>query len=286
LIHFIQDGGFEVKLATALFGISRSTFYEVVNRQPSNRAIETQALKQAIQAIYDASDGIYGAPKIHYLVGRDYGIHTGLKRIQVIMRQLGLRSITTKKYRPQVNREPVFDRFNVLDQDFKTTGPNQKWLTDMTYIYTVHDGWTYLASVMDLYSRKIIGYAYGPDMTTNLVLTALGNATLNRRQQRGIIVHSDLGSQFTAGDYEQALHQMGMIHSYSRKGTPYDNAGIESFHSILKKEEVYVATYQTFKQARIRLFQYIEGWYNRRRIHSALGYLTPDQFEKRYTQTL
>jgi transposase InsO family protein len=195
----------------------------------------------------------------------------------------GWRSIIVKKYRPATNHELVYDRFNLLNQDFTTSAPNQKWLTDMTYVYTLKDGWTYLASVMDLWSRKIIGYAYGTQMDANLVTTALGNAALNRRVKgKNIIVHTDLGSQFTGVEFETALTQMGMTHSYSRKGTPYDNAGIESFHATIKKEEIYVSTYQTAKQARIKLFQYIEGWYNRKRIHEAIQYMTPVEFEQKY----
>jgi transposase InsO family protein len=244
-------------------------------------------LMEAIQIIYDQSDGIYGAPKIQFLLGRDFGLAASEKRVQKLMVRLGIRSITIKKYRPTTNHEPVLDRFNILDQDFSTTKPDQKWLSDITYIWTEKDGWTYLASVMDLFSRKIIGYSYGKTMDTNLILTALGNAKLNRRVEgAGIILHTDLGSQFTSADYEDTLLNMGIKHSYSRKGTPYDNAGIESFHSIIKKEEVYVSKYQTFEQARIRLFQYIEGWYNRVRIHGSLNYLTPVAFEEKYKNEL
>ncbi|MCH4163767.1 MAG: IS3 family transposase [Lentilactobacillus diolivorans] len=286
MIHFIQDEGFEVKMATKLFNISRSTFYDVIHREPSNRAIESQRISEAIEMIYHQSDGIYGAPKIQFLLGRDYQLNIGLKRVQRLMKQLGLHSIVTKKYRPQTNHQPVEDRFNILQQDFFANGPNQKWVADITYIPTVKDGWTYLASVMDLFSRKIIGYAYSQKMDTDLVITALGNAALNRRPvDQGVIIHTDLGAQYTSTDFELSIHQMGMYHSYSRKGTPYDNAGIESFHSIIKKEEVYVTTYQNFEQARVRLFQYIEGWYNRKRIHSSLHYLTPVEFENKFSMS-
>nr|WP_153385580.1 IS3 family transposase [Companilactobacillus halodurans] len=281
MVNFIRDGGYEVRLSCRLFGIPKSTFYDIVNATPSNREIETEAIEMAIQDIYQASDGIYGAPKIQFLLSRDYDLHVGLKRVQRLMLKNNLRSIVVKKYRPQTNNDVVYNRFNILAQDFSTTGANQKWVTDITYIYTVRDGWTYLASVMDLWSRRIIGYSYSTTMDAHLVTTALGNAALNRRiKNQNIIVHTDLGAQYTSAEFEEALHQMGMAHSYSRKGTPYDNAGIESFHSIIKKEEVYVTTYQTAKQASIRLFQYIEGWYNRKRIHSALSYMTPKQFEE------
>ena len=141
------------------------------------------------------------------------------------------------------------------------------------------EGWTYLASVMDLCSRKIIGYAYGTSMTAELAVEAVKNACLNVRDTQGIILHSDLGSQYTSQAFERYLGSHGMIHSFSRKGNPYDNACIESFHSVLKKEEIYLHTYQDSREARRAIFEYIEGWYNRKRIHSAIGYMTPQQKE-------
>ncbi len=141
------------------------------------------------------------------------------------------------------------------------------------------EGWTYLASVMDLCSRKIIGYAYGTSMTAELAVEAVKNACLNVRDTQGIILHSDLGSQYTSQAFESYLGSHGMIHSFSRKGNPYDNACIESFHSVLKKEEIYLHTYQDSREARRAIFEYIEGWYNRKRIHSAIGYMTPQQKE-------
>jgi putative transposase len=132
---------------------------------------------------------------------------------------------------------------------------------------------------MDLCSRKIIGYAYGKSMTTGLAVQAVENACLNVRDTKGIILHSDLGSQYTSQAFEDCLSKKGSLHSYSRKGNPYDNACIESFHSVLKKEEIYLHTYQDSKEARRAIFEYIEGWYNRKRIHSSIDYLTPQQKE-------
>lgn len=264
-----------------MLGIARSTFYSLVSDTPSQRRIETQAITQAIDQLYHDANGIYGAPKIQFLLQQDYDLIVGIKRVQRIMAAHGWRSITVKKYRPASNHEVVFDRSNLLNQDFKTTSMNQKWLADMTYVYTIKEGWTYLASVMDLWSRRIIGYAYATKMDANLVIKALNNATMNRKiKGKRLIVHTDLGSQYTGFAFENKLHELGLIHSYSRKGTPYDNAGIESFHATLKKEEVYVSSYQTAKKAKMQLFQYIEGWYNRKRIHGAIGYLTPVAFEQ------
>ena len=165
------------------------------------------------------------------------------------------------------------DKENILKRDFTADTINQKWCTDITYIYVLKEGWTYLASVMDLCSRKIIGYACGTSMTADLAVEAVKNACLNVKDTRGIILHSDLGSQYTSQIFETYLSRKGIVHSFSRKGNPYDNACIESFHSVLKKEEIYLYTSQDFKEARRVIFEYIEAWYNRKRIHSSIGYI-------------
>lgn len=143
-------------------------------------------------------------------------------------------------------------------------------------IHTSRDGWTYLASVMDLYSKKILGYAYDKTMTTELALKAVENACLNIKDTKGIILHSDLGTQYTSSIFENHLKSKGIIYSFSRKGNPYDNAPIESFHSLLKKEMVNQNKYYDSDTARRAIFEYIESWYNRKRIHSSLNYLTPE----------
>lgn len=193
-------------------------------------------------------------------------------------------AITRAKYRAAPASNPINERHNILKQDFSTTGPNEKWVGDITYIKTQRDGWTYLCTFMDLFSRRVVGFAYGREMTENLVLTAFGNAVINRDWTGQLIVHTDLGSQFVGLNFEAQLDMIGAKHSYSRKATPYDNAVIESFHATFKREEHYVngAHYQSFKEARRYVFEYIESWYNRERIHSSLGMLSPVQFEKMY----
>ena len=155
----------------------------------------------------------------------------------------------------------------------------KKLVTDITYIHVKNEGWTYLASVMDLYDRKIIGWSYRRNITAELATQAVKNACLNIKNTNGIVLHSDLGSQYTSDEFENYLKSRGILHSFSRKGNPYDNACIESFHSILKKEEVYTTTYHTFEEAKLALFEYIESFYNRKRLHSALGFRTPQQLE-------
>ncbi|GEN90650.1 transposase [Tetragenococcus koreensis] len=269
-----------MRTLTDVLEVSKSTYYASKYRRPSQRSQENEQLKQEILQIYEKSKHRYGAPKITYKLTQD-GWKVGLKRVQKLMRELGIHSIIRKKYRPATNHEKVTSRENLLKQDFSTTSINQKWAADITYIHTKKEGWTYLASVMDLYSRKIIGYSYGKQMTTSIVVDAFHQAVQNQQLKDGkhLILQTDLGTQYTSYEFENLLLQYHVSHSYSRKGTPYDNSGIESFHATLKKEEVYLRHYRNFEEARLALFQYINGWYNRERIHGNINYLTPQQAE-------
>ena len=258
---------------------ARSTYYKALVHVPSNREIKYQQFSEEIKQCFLESKKRYGAIKIHRKLN-DAGVPCSIKRVQRHMQRLGLRSVVVKKYNYNANQGTVPDnKENILNRDFKAEKINQKWVTDITYIHVLKEGWTYLASVMDLYDRKIIGYAYGKHMTADLALEAVKNACLNVKNTEGIIIHSDLGSQYTSDLFESYLKKRGFIHSFSRKGNPYDNACIESFHSVMKKEEIYLNTYQDFEECRKALFEYIESWYNRQRIHSALGHKTPQQVE-------
>lgn len=216
----------------------------------------------------------YGAPKIHKTLKQN-GNKISLKRVQRYMASMGLRSIVVKKFRPHSSKSSVEEKENLLNRDFEASGINQKWCSDITYIHTIKNGWTYLASVMDLYSKKIIGYAYGTSMTAELVVKSLENACLNVKSTKDIILHSDLGTQYTSQKFQELIRKKEMLHSFSRKGNPYDNACIESFHSILKKEEVNHNKYYDFNVASRAIFEYIESWYNRKRIHGSINYMTP-----------
>lgn len=257
--------------------LQRSTYYKTINRTTSARDLDNQHLDDAILNIFYGSKKRYGAPKITEQLEVRFGIHTSLKRVQRRMVFLKIRSIVAKKYRYYSDENPVAERTNLLRQDFTATGINQKWCTDITYIHTEKDGWTYLASVMDLYSRKIIGWAYDTAMTAELALKAVKNACLNVSNPEGIILQSDLGSQYTSDVFEHYLTNRKIRHSYSRKGCPYDNACIESFHSLIKKEEIHHQTYIDSQAAYNAVFEYIESWYNRERIHSSIGYKTPEE---------
>ena len=197
------------------------------------------------------------------------------------MKTAGLASIIQKKYKPyKSSKELVLEHENLLEQDFSTTSINQKCVSDITYIHVQKEGWCYLASVMDLHSKKMIGYHFSKQMTTEIIVQALKNAYTFQRPKDKVILHTDLGSQYTSREFKHLTSELNIVQSFSRKGCPYDNACIESFHATLKKEEVYQSTYVTFEQARMALFQYIEGWYNRKRIHGSINYLTPEECEQ------
>ncbi|MCU7196404.1 IS3 family transposase [Turicibacter sanguinis] len=269
-----------IKQLCDVLNIPRSTYYQSKHQTESKWEHENQQLLERIKEIYFESKRRYGAIKVHRQLIKE-GFSVSLKRVQRLMKSSGLASIIQKKYTPyKQSKEIVLERDNILEQDFSTTSINQKWVSDITYIYVQKEGWCYLASVMDLHSKKIIGYHFSKKMTTDIIVKALKNAYVSQKPKDEIILHTDLGSQYTSQEFKDLTLDLKMIQSFSRKGCPYDNACIESFHATLKKEEVYQTTYITFEQARIALFQYIEGWYNRKRMHGSINYLTPEECEQ------
>ena len=180
------------------------------------------------------------------------------------MKVLGLKSIIVKKYNHSGSSKTASNKEypNLLEQDFFAEKPSEKWVGDITYIYTLETGWTYLAIVMDLFDLKVIGWSYGLNMTDDLVIDAFNKALINRGLKKSGIFHSDIGSQYTSNDYENLLTSLDIRHSYSKKGYPYDNASMESLGAILKKEEVNVNKYKTFEEAKFAIFEFIEAWYN------------------------
>ena len=233
---------------------------------------------------FEKSKKRYGSPKITKVLNSQ-GIKVSQKRVARGMKELGLRSIIVKKFNHSGSKK-VDDKNkeNLLAQDFKAAKPSEKWVGDITYIYTKETGWPYLAIVMNLFDLKIIGWSYGINMTAQLVIDAFKKAQKERKVENGMMFHSDLGSQYTLNEYENLLLEKNVKHSYSKKGYPYDNASMESFNAILKKEEVNVNTYETFNEARLAIFEFIEGWYNNTRIHSSLDYKTPNQKYNEYVK--
>ena len=256
----------------------KSTYYQSHYHTSSRRALENENLKQMIFQIYIESNRRYGAPKIQKILEQS-GKNISIKRVQRFMKQLNIHSIVIKKFRPAKANRKVIERENLLKQDFTATKINEKWVGDITYIYTLKDGWCYLASVMDLYSRKIIGYSFSKTIDSSVAIAALDNAYRLQQPVGSVIFHSDLGVQYTSTEFINRLKKYRMKSSNSRKGCPYDNACIESFHSILKKEQVNNVQYYDYESAKLDIFIYIESWYNRKRIHGSIGYITPQMKE-------
>lgn len=260
-------------------------YYHKQNRENSYKKANEE-LDKKIKEEYEKSKKRYGSPKITKILNQQ-GIKVSQKRVSRRMKVLGLKSIIVKKYNHNGNkRVDDTDKKNLLEQNFKAEKPSEKWVGDITYIYTKETGWTYLAIVMDLFDLKVIGWSYGINMTAELVISAFKKAKIKREIVKGMIFHSDLGSQYTSNEYEKILLENNVIHSYSKKGYPYDNASMESFNAILKKEEVNVNTYETFKEAKLAIFQFIESLYNNVRIHSTLDYKTPNQKYDEYIKNI
>ncbi len=200
------------------------------------------------------------------------------------MRLRGLRAKQEKAYKTTTRRNEAHPKApNLLIRDFEADRPNQKWLTDITYVAT-QEGWLYLAAVLDLYSRRIVGWAMGDRMTGDLTMDALSMALCQRQPEVSLIHHSDQGSQYTDGNYQRLLQDWGIQVSMNGVGAWYDNAPMESFFGTLKSEWVNLHAYHTREEARVDIFYYIEAFYNRRRLHSSLGYLSPEEYEQRYSE--
>jgi putative transposase len=261
--------------------VSPSGFYDWEQRQvhPCARALENQSLAQEIDQIHTRSRKTYGAPRIEKELRKQGRCH-GRNRVARLMKEKGLCGRQKGRYRVQTtdsnHDEPIAP--NRLAQAPKATAPNQLWVADITYIET-KEGWLYLAAILDLYSRRIVGWAMSDRIDTVLVLNALAMALLHRRPPAKLLCHSDRGVQYASGDYRQALGDAGLIASMSRRSNCYDNATMESFWATLKLELVYRHCFDTRAQARTQIFDYIETFYNRQRAHSALDYHSPVDFE-------
>ena len=264
--------------------VSASGYYDWRNGQakPSPRHLEDQRLKEQIVQLHRESRQTYGAPRVQMRL-RSQGRRHGRNRIARLMREQGVCGRQKKRYRVVTTNsnhdEPIAP--NRLAKGPAASRPNQIWVADITYIPTGQD-WLYLACILDLYSRRIVGWALGPRMDTALVMAAWQMACLHRQPPQGLVFHSDRGVQYASMEYRQALEVAQAVASMSRKGNCYDNAAMEAFWSTLKLELVYrqpAKSFQTLEQARTAIFDYIEVFYNRQRLHSTLGYQTPAGFE-------
>jgi transposase InsO family protein len=263
--------------------VSKSGFYAWCGRPPSSRSLADRQLLGRIRAVHAESKGRYGSPRVHRELSAK-GIHVSKHRIARLMRENGLRGRRRRRFRHTTDSNhamPIAP--NTLARDFTAEAPNEVWVTDITYIWT-REGWLYLAAILDLYSRRVVGWSMSERMTRQLVLDALSMAVRARTPPVGLLHHSDRGSQYASADYRAALVAAGMQCSMSRKGDCWDNAVAESFFSTLKAELVHEADWATRVEARTAIFEYLEVFYNRRRRHSSIGYVSPVAFELSYEQ--
>ncbi len=267
-----------VALMCRVLGVSRSGYYGWRDRPPSDRAQADVRLAADVRRVFDEHKGRAGAPRIAKQL-RTEGRRVGKNRIARVMQAEGLRAKAARKYKATTNSNhklPVAP--NLLEQDFTASAPNRKWVSDITYVAT-DEGWLYVAVVLDLYSRLVVGWSMSERMTTKLVADALTMAIWRRKMPTGVIVHSDRGSQYCAHVYQRLLQNNQMICSMSKKGDCYDNAAMESWNHSLKVEAIHGERFTTREMAREQVFEYIEVYYNRKRLHSTLGYLSPESFE-------
>ena len=259
--------------------VSRSGYYAWVEHQPGSRARDNQQLSQEIEVLFQKSRQSYGSPRITAAL-RQSGRRCNHKRVERLMRENGLQGRQRRRYQvvttDSQHDQPIAP--NRLAETAPCTAPDQVWVTDITYVPT-REGWLYLAGVLDLYSRKIVGWAMDETLATSLPISALEMACQQRRPAKGLLHHSDRGVQYASQAYRDRLGTWGLAASMSRKANCYDNATIESFWSTLKHELVYRCQFHTRTEARRCIFEWIEVFYNRTRLHSSLGYKSPVDFE-------
>jgi len=263
--------------------VSPSGYYAWRTRPVSAREMANRELVKKIEAVYNDSYETYGSPRVYYEL-KAQGEACSENRVARLMRLRGIQAKQVRRYKSTTRRNkkrPVAP--NILKRDFATERPNHKWLTDITYIPT-REGWLYLAAVLDLFGRRIVGWAMSERITAALTTKALKMAIRQRRPGAGLIHHSDQGSQYTDGAYQTLLSDHGIQASMNGVGTWYDNAPMESFFGTLKSELVHHRVYNSRNEARSDLFFYIEAFYNRRRRHSSLAYLSPEAYELAYHQ--
>lgn len=271
---------YPIELMAGVLGVSRSAYYAWFNRIPGRRAAEARDLEYRIESIFKMSRGTYGSPRIHAQLKHD-GREASRNRVARIMLKLGLRAKMKRKFKATTDSNhdlPVAP--NLLNQDFRPECPDQVWCSDITYLRTA-EGWLYLAVVVDLYSRRVIGWSMRDNMRKGLVLDALNMALLARDPAPDAIHHSDRGSQYCSRAYRARLEASGLKASMSRRGNCYDNSVVESFFHTLKTEHIYFQTFLTKEEARQSVFEFIEVFYNRQRLHSTLGYVSPVGYEQR-----
>ena len=279
--HFIHEHlqEYPIDVSCRVLDVSRSGFYAGRDRPQSLRADRLDELADKIQILHQQNRRVYGSPRMYEAL-QAQGEAVCENTVAKVMHHRGIRAKTKKRFVPRttdsIHNQPVAE--NLLNREFTAEAPNRKWVTDITYIWT-NEGWLYLAGVLDLFSRKVVGWAMADHMRTELVSEALQMAITHRRPANGLLHHSDRGVQYASDDYQKLLQDHHMEVSMSGRGQCWDNACVESFWGTLKTELVNHEHYATRAEARQSIFEYIEVFYNRKRMHSSLGYKSPEAFE-------
>jgi putative transposase len=278
---FIQEhlSAYPLDQACGALKVSRSGYYAWRDRPPSPRQARRENLTFRIKTIHQENRRVYGSPRIHAAL-KAQGQSVCPNTVAKLMKEQGIRARSKKKFVPRTTHaahvQPVAP--NLLERRFAAIRPDQKWVADITYIPT-DEGWLYLAVVLDLFARKVVGWSMAVHMEVGLVRGALEMALMGRRPRKGLLHHSDRGVQYASDDYQRLLASRSITCSMSAKGDCYDNAAMESFWGTLKTELIHHQRYATHQQARQSIFEYIEVFYNRKRLHSSLGYVSPESFE-------
>jgi putative transposase len=275
-----EKANFPISLMCRMLGVNRTSFHDWERRAPSDWALADAWLTDRIKQVHAESDGTYRARRIHAELRLEHGIRVGRKRVERLMKAAGISGVLPRKRRrTTVRLSGVRVAPDLVERDLNPTGPNQTWSADITYIST-WEGFLYLAHVQDLYSRRIVGWSMADHLRSELVVDALEMALARRRPDSGLVHHSDQGCQYTAVLFTKRCAKAGIDVSMGSRGDCFDNACCETFHATLKKERIYRQSWPTRAAARSAIFEYIEGWYNPRRRHSTLGYLSPAEFER------
>ena len=279
---FLDDyrGGLSKAHACRVMGVTDRGLRAWKHRPVSHRQRRDMVLLAHIRDQHKASQGSYGRPRMTEELN-ELGLRVGHRRVGRLMRQNAICVVRTRKFKATTDSDHTFNIApNLLQQDFAASQPNQKWAGDITYVWT-REGWVYMAVILDLHSRRVIGWAISSRMKKDLAIRALNMAIALRRPPKGCIHHTDRGSQYCSHDYQEILKKHGLTASMSGKGNCYDNAAVESFFKSLKAEMVWRKNWQTRREVEVALFEYINGFYNPRRRHSALGWKSPVAFERK-----
>lgn len=276
-----EKDNFPVAAMCRLLGVTRQGFYAYMKRPPSRRVVAQAKLRKEVRNVFERSKGRYGSPRVHAQLQRE-GISASKRGVEQTMRAEGLCARPLRRFRFTTCSDPSHGvEANALNREFCAAAPNERWVTDITYVWT-DEGWYYLAVILDLFSRGVVGWALSESLGVSLPLAALRAAVTRYQPQPGLLHHSDRGSQYTSAEYRGALAELGVRVSMSRKGNCWDNAVAESFFSTLKTELLHGQAWPNGLVLRAALFEYIEIFYNRQRLHSSLGYKTPAEVEDQY----